>query len=182
MSQEPPPQPPRGYYPAPPKSRMSTGAKVALGVIIACCVVIGGCFACATFIWENSKRNLNLNSAVSGTTPEQIKGVIAVPNEIWMSYEKNPRAADSVYQFQQVRLFGRVSEVRRDIIHGYPQVLFTAKGKRSSGEVVCVFDTSSAADQERARILKPDDQAEITGTCAGKQGGMIMILQCSIHQ
>lgn len=161
---------------------MSTGAKAALVIIIAFCVVIGGCFACATFIWKNSKQNINLNSAASDTAPEQIKGVIANANEIWMSYEKSPRAADSVYKFQQVRLFGRVSEVSRDMIHGYPQVIFTAKGKRSSGEVVCVFDTSSAADQERARILRPNDQAEITGTCAGKQGGMIMILQCSIHQ
>jgi len=46
---------------------MSTGAKVALGIIIGFCVVMGGCFACATFIWENAKRNLNSNSSVSRT-------------------------------------------------------------------------------------------------------------------
>jgi len=160
---------------------MSPGAKVALGIIIAFCVVSGGCFALATFIWNKSARNLNLNAAVSVPSPEQTKAVIAVPNEIWMSYEKSPRAANSVYQFQQVRLFGRVSEVSRDIIHGYAQVIFTAKGKHSSGDVVCVFDTSSDADQERARVLKPGDQVEIIGTCAGKQGTMIMILQCRLH-
>ena len=158
---------------------MSTGAKIA--IIIGSCVVIGGCFACATFIWENSK-NLNSAGSASETGPQQIKGVIAIPNEIWMSYEKSPRAADSMYKFQQVRLFGRVSGVSRDMIHRYPEVIFTAKGKSSFGEVVCVFDTSSAADQERRRSFRPDDQAEITGTCAGKQGGMIMILQCSINQ
>lgn len=69
MSQEPPPQPPLGYYPVPPKSGMTPGAKIALGVIIGSCVVMGGCLACATLIWDNAKRNLNLNSnsAVSST-------------------------------------------------------------------------------------------------------------------
>ena len=67
MSKEPPPQPPLGDYPLAKQSGMGTGAKVALGVIIGSCVVMGGCFACAGLIYENAKRNLNANSAVTST-------------------------------------------------------------------------------------------------------------------
>lgn len=60
MSQGFPPQPPN-YYPAPPqRSGMSTGAKIALGIVISGCVVMGGCFACAALIWNNAKQDPEL--------------------------------------------------------------------------------------------------------------------------
>src|ERR1041384_6590447 len=67
MNQEQPPQP--GYYPAPPTpSGMSTGAKIALVLIVGFCAVTGGCFALVTFIYDNAKQNLNANSA-SASSP-----------------------------------------------------------------------------------------------------------------
>lgn len=70
MSQEPPPQPPFGYYPAPqPKSGINTGAKIALGVIIGSCVVMGGCFACAGLIYNNSKQDWAASNSNSNSTP-----------------------------------------------------------------------------------------------------------------
>lgn len=69
MSQGFPPQPPPNYYPAPPqRPGMSTGAKIALGIVISGCVIMGGCFACASLIWQGANRNLNSNSAVSDRT------------------------------------------------------------------------------------------------------------------
>ena len=77
MSQGPPPQPPPlGYYPAPPRqSGISTGAKIALGIVISGCVVMGGCFACAGLIWDNTKRNLNLNSNSAASSGELASGI-----------------------------------------------------------------------------------------------------------
>lgn len=68
MSQEPPSQPPLGYYSAPPaKSGMSKGAKIALGIIVGSCVVMVGCFACATFILDNSKKNRDATAGASSS-------------------------------------------------------------------------------------------------------------------
>jgi len=160
-------------------------AKIVIAVIASFCGLIAFVMIVGVITIRNAKSPApqSTNQTIErAPAREQFNGAIAVPNEIWMSYEKNARAADSVYQFQQVRLFGRVSEVGRDVIHGYPQVMFAAKGRHSSGEVLCVFDTSSAINQEHAAALKPGDQVEIAGTCGGKQGDRVILLECRIHQ
>jgi len=52
---------------------MSIGAKIALGIIVGFCIITGGCFTLATFIWNNAKPNINLNensgAAQSSPTP-----------------------------------------------------------------------------------------------------------------
>lgn len=61
-------------YPAIPKSGMTTGAKIALGVILGSCIVMGGCFACATFIFDRSIKNLNLNASSTAKPSESPSG------------------------------------------------------------------------------------------------------------
>jgi len=160
--------------------------KIAIAVFASFCGLIVFVVIVGVIFIRNAPKSTGLQAINVAVDPasarEQFNGVIAVPNEIWMSYEKNRRAADSVYQFQQVRLFGRVSKVGRDVVHAYPQIVFAAKGKRSSGEVLCVFDTSSSTDQRRAASIKPGDQVEIAGTCGGIQGDRVILLECRIQQ
>lgn len=64
MSQQ-PPQPPPYYYPPPPKPGMSVGGKIALVVIVGFCIVTGGCFACAAWIWNNAQQDPKLKQALA---------------------------------------------------------------------------------------------------------------------
>jgi hypothetical protein len=108
--------------------------------------------------------------------------LFADPSEVWMSYEESQKAADRVYQFQRVTVKGKIAGVRRDVIHGYPQVLFAVRGKHSSGELMCVFDTSSASDREKALKLETGNVVNISGTCTGKEDNRIILIDSEIRE
>lgn len=93
---DPLPQPPPSYPPVPPpKSGMKPGAKIALGIVIAGCVITGGCFACITTILENSKRNLNAPQPVASES-RSANSPRAQPGASSVTVEKtNWRYADS---------------------------------------------------------------------------------------
>jgi len=43
-------------------------------------------------------------------------------------------------------------------------------------EVMCVFDTSSVSDREKAPQLQTGNVVDISGTCAGKENSRIILL------
>ena len=106
----------------------------------------------------------------------------ANPNEIWMRCEKSPKAADRVYQFQRVPVISKIAGMRRDVIHGYPQVLFAVRAKNASGKLVWVFDTSSASDRENPLKLETGNLVDISGICTAKRDNWIILLGSEIRE
>lgn len=187
MSQQPPPQPPFGYYPVPPKQPgMSTGAKIALGIILGFCVVIGGCFACATFIWENAKRNLNSNSAISSTdlprsasSPElpvdNEKPLEVSSKKLYAIYSKNEVLADAAFKDKLLSVSGKAGRVAKDIFNkSYLQFDTEARGIAT---IICYFDDSQL---EGLLTVLPEQQVEVTGRCNGKTFSIVGLQHCSI--
>ena len=99
-----------------------------------------------------------------------------------MSFEKSPKAADRVYQFQRVPVISKIAGVRRDVIHGYPQVLFAVRGKHASGKLVWVFDTSSASDREKSLKLETGNLVDISGIRTAKRDNRIMLVGSEIRE
>lgn len=64
------------------------GTKILLGIIIGCCLVIGGCFACATLIWRNAQQDPTLKAALSNSSSADSSAKLKQPNESQWQYSE----------------------------------------------------------------------------------------------
>ena len=79
-------------------------------------------------------------------------------------------------------MISKIAGVRRDVIHGYPQVLFAVRGKHASGKLVWVFDTSSASDREKSLKLGTGNLVDISGIRTAKRDNRIILLGSEIRE